>query len=177
MDILIPTRKLIFTNEQKARWKDGQRDDCADPYCRKLPGTSGFGEYIAGQFYESLGYAWIHHDFNLLGGNKLGKYPRAEAILRSYFGDERFERGRQLYASFSPFVDMQEPDLLLYKPDGSDLRFAECKRDDTGDKLNDSQVRGLALLRLLFDCPVEVVHIVEKGREDRIADGPLRWAF
>jgi|GEM_PF-1423240 len=177
MEILIPTRKLVFTKAQKSRWKEGHRDDCFDPYCRNLRGTSGFGEYIAGTYYESLGYAWIHHDYNLLGGNQLGKYPKAEAILRHYFGNERFERGRQVYPSFSPFVRMQEPDLLIYKPDGSEIRFAECKRDDTGDKLNDSQVRGLALLHLLFACPVEIIHIVEEGKEHRVAEGPARWTW
>ncbi|MFC5529234.1 hypothetical protein [Cohnella yongneupensis] len=145
LEVLIPTRTLTFTKEQFDRWKNGERDDCTDPYCKTLRGTRGFGEYIAGKHYESLGYEWIHHDFNLFGGNKLGKYPKAEAVFRTYFGDERFERGRGYSPSFYPFVRIEEPDLMIYKPDYSELRFVECKRKDTSDKLRDSQVKGLAL--------------------------------
>ncbi|MGG1554509.1 hypothetical protein [Paenibacillus ferrarius] len=177
MEILIPTRKVTFTKEQYSQWKSGSRDDCFDSYCKKLPGTMGFGEYIAGKYFESLGYEWIHHDYNLLGGNKLGKYPKAEAIFRRYFGDDRFEKGRQLYPSFSKSVRIEEPDLMLYKQDGSEIRFAECKRHDTHDKLRDSQIRGLALLKLLFDCPVEVIHVLEEGKEGVIEDSPIQWGF
>lgn len=54
---------------------------------------------------------WIHHDYYLFGENRLGKYPKAEVILRKYSGDERFEQGRGYYPSFSPFVRIEEPDL------------------------------------------------------------------
>ncbi|MFF2481770.1 hypothetical protein [Paenibacillus sp. NPDC058071] len=163
MDIVIPTRRLIYNKEQLERWKSGDRNDCIDSYCRKLPGSKGFGEYIAGKYYESLGYQWIHHDFNLLGGNKLGKYPTAEIILRSHFGDSRYESGRAYWPTFSPFVKTEEPDLLVYKPDYSEIRFVECKRRDTNDKLRESQIRGMAILKLLFNCTVEVVEIVEES--------------
>jgi hypothetical protein len=42
--------------------------------------------------------------------------------------------------------------------------FAECKRQDTKDKFRARQVRGLALLKLLFDCSVEVIEIIEDGK-------------
>jgi hypothetical protein len=177
MDILIPARVVTYTKEQYDRWKDGVRDDCIDSYCRNLPGTMGFGEYIAGKYYESLGYEWIHHDFNLLGANKLGKYPRAENIFRQFFSDEQYERGRQLYPLFSKAVRIEEPDLLIFKPDGSDIRFAECKRQDTRDKLRDSQIRGLALLKLLFECPVEVIEIVLEGKKQDGVSNSIEWHF
>jgi hypothetical protein len=177
MDILIPTRKVTYTSEQYDRWKNGDRDDCMDSYCRNLPGTLGFGEYIGGKYFETLGYEWIHHDFNLLGGNKLGKYPKAEGIFRQYFGDERYEKGRQLYYLFSPSVRIEGPDLLVFKPNASEIRFAECKRNDTRDKLRDSQVRGLALLKLLFGCHVEVIEIIEEGKGENGEGKPIKWSF
>jgi hypothetical protein len=60
------------------------------------------------------------------------KYPAAEEVLRKYFEDERYEQGRQF---FSPYIHVQEPDLLIYRPDFSKVRFAEVKRMDTNDRL------------------------------------------
>lgn len=38
--------------------------------------------------------------------------------------------------------------MLIYRPDPdfSEVRFAEVKRMDTNDRLNEAQIRGLALL-------------------------------
>lgn len=177
MEIIIPTRRVTYNTEQLDRWIDGDREDCNDSYCKKLTGSRGFGEYIAGRFYESLGYQWIHHDFNLFGGNKLGKYPEAETILRKHFGDIRYESGREYYPAFSRYVKVEEPDLLIYKPDFSEIRFVECKRYDTNDKLRESQIRGLALLKLLFSCSVEVVEIVEEGKSQPGEEQPIVWQF
>jgi hypothetical protein len=60
---------------------------------------------------------------------------------------------------------VEEPDLLIYKPDFSEVRFTEVKRRDTHDKLREKQIVGLALLSLLFGCPVEVFEVFEKGKE------------
>jgi len=129
------------------------------------------------RYFESLGYEWIHHDFNLFGGNRLGKFPKAEAIFRTYFGEERFEKGRGFYPSFHPFVQLEEPDLMVYKPDYSEIRFVECKRRDTYDKLREKQVRGLALVNLLFDCPVEIIEIIEEGKGEVGEGEPFIWRF
>jgi len=177
MEVLIPTRKLTYTKEQFECWKNGDREECNDPFCRKLIGTRGFGEYIAGRYFESLGYEWIHHDFNLFGGNRLGKYSKAEAIFRIYFGEERFEKGRGFYPSFHPFVQLEEPDLMVYKPDYSEIRFVVCKRRDTYDKLREKQVRGLALVNLLFDCQVEIIEIIEEGTGESGEGEPFIWRF
>lgn len=136
----IPIRVITFHESKLDKWRRGEREDCIDSYCRKLPGTKGFGEFMVGRYFESLGYRWIHHDFNLLGGNRPGKYAIAEEIFRNYFGDERYEKGREFYHIFSPYVRVQEPDLLIYKPDFSEIRFAEVKRVDTRDQLNEAQI-------------------------------------
>jgi len=177
MKVIIPTRVVTFKRNELDNWVDGNREDCIDPYCKRLPGSKGFGEYIAGRYYETLNYKWIHHDYNLFGGNRLGKYPKAETIFRSHFGDERYEKGRGYFSSFDPFFKIEEPDLMIYKPDCSEVLFAECKRLDTGDKLNEKQVKGLALLKLLFECPVEVVEIIEDGKGHAGVGEPLIWEF
>ncbi len=177
MEIIIPTRRVTYNKGQLGRWKSGNRDDCIDAYCKKLQGSRGFAEYIAGSFYETLGYSWIHHDFNLLGGNKLGKYPETEAVLRKHFGDSRYESGREYYPAFSRYVKVEEPDLLIYKPDYSEIRFVECKRNDTNDKLRESQIRGLAILKLLFQCTIEVVEIIEESKNQSREEQPIVWKF
>ncbi|MCM3768269.1 hypothetical protein [Neobacillus niacini] len=177
MKVIIPTRILTFNKNELNQWVEGNREDCIDSYCKGLPHSRGFGEYIAGRYFESLGYEWIHHNYNLFGGNRLGKYPKAEAIFRKYFGDERFEKGRNFYPAFYPNIRIEEPDLMVYKPDCSEILFAECKRQDTHDKVNENQVKGLALLKLLFECSVEVIEIIEESKGQSGEGEPLIWEF
>jgi hypothetical protein len=172
IQISIPTRIIEFSKEQYNDWVNGKRDDCPEGYCKGLPNSYGFGEYIAGQFYALQGYQWIHHDFNIFGGNKLGKYPHAQEILIKYLGIERFEKLRLLYPTFKP---LEEPDLFIYKSDFSEIRFVEAKRVDTNDKLRESQIRGLALINLLMGCSVEVFEILEKGKA--YTSKPVIWEF
>jgi hypothetical protein len=62
---------------------------------------------------------------------------------------------------------MEIPDLMIYKEDYSELKFAEVKRLDTHDIIRESQIRGVCLLALLFECPVEVIWISENGKEPK----------
>jgi len=159
--IVIPQQVIPYTSDQLDRWVRGEREDCADAYCKRLPGSYGFGEFIVGQHFEKQGYCWIHHDYNIFGGNKLGKYPKADEVLGKYFGKDKFMMLRTTYKHFTGF---QEPDLMIYRPDFSELRFAECKRHDTNDQLNIKQVRGLALIASLLECDVGLYFIsMDKG--------------
>lgn len=173
--IEIPVRVVTFRSEELDKWRNGERENCKDSYCRKLPGTKGFGEFIVGRYFESLGYEWIHHDYNLFGGNRQGKYPVAEEVFRKHFGDERYEQGRQFYRLFSPYVHVQEPDLMIYHPDFSEVRFAEVKRMDTNDRLNEAQLRGMALLKLLYECEVDIFYVVEEGKD--VPERSVVWEF
>jgi len=158
MKIDIPIHVIRFSNKQKIDWIEGNREDCLDLYCKNYPGSYGFGEYLVGKHFEEQGYLWIHHDFNIFGGNKLGKYPKAEEVIINYVGKEKYELLRNFNSLFKP---LEEPDLLIYKPDFSEIRFAEAKRKDTRDKIRESQVRGLALFSLLLNVKVEIYEIVE----------------
>jgi hypothetical protein len=64
------------------------------------------------------------------------------------------ESGEQKYLSFD--------DL---RPDFSEVRFAEVKRMDTNDRLNEAQIRGLAVLKLLYGCEVDIFYVVEEGKD------------
>jgi hypothetical protein len=54
---------------------------------------------------------------------------------------EHFGWPSGLHRAFYPFRDekrhpMETPDVLVYGRDYSELRFVECKREDTADKIN-----------------------------------------
>jgi len=172
IQIAIPMHTLTYTEEQFIDWKEGRRDHCPDRYSKGLPGTYGFGENIVGSYFESQGYKWIHHDYNVAGGNKRGKYPDAETVLLKCLGPEKFEFARNIYKHIK---NIEEPDLLIYKPDYSEIRFAESKRVDTHDKLRENQVRCLALFTLLLDCKVDVFEIVKEGKQHE--PKPITWEF
>lgn len=156
---------LEFAPEQREQWLRGERSDCIDDYCLKLPGTKGFGEYLVGRYWQDRGYRWVHHDYNVLGGNKPGKYP-SESILRDALGSERLDAARELYGALYPLREAgrnpaEEPDLLIYKPGTHEIRFAECKRMDSHDNLNSRQALGLYLLGAVLRVPVDVFAIAE----------------
>jgi hypothetical protein len=163
--IVIEPKVIEFDPERLVQWRkanDGK--------------SYGFGETIVGEHFEELGYRWIYHDFNVFGGNRPGKYPLAEEILFKYLGPERFEAARKISEVLSPFADphkhvSEEPDLLVYKPDLSEIRFVESKRLDTKDKLNKKQVRGLMLLSAFLGFHVDVFIVAPKGKEFKA--GPI----
>lgn len=172
IQIVIPTKVLYFNQDQFEDWVSGKRDSCLDPYCRRLPNSYGFGEWLVGREFESMGYKWIHHDFTVFGGNKLGKYPLADNIMQKFLGEKKFLDTRNIYKVTKNF---EEPDLLIYKPDFSVVRFAESKRFATRDKLRQNQVRGLAMLKLILGCEVEVYEIVKEGIKHEAK--PIIWTF
>lgn len=160
--IQIQPNLIYYTEKEYKDWIDGKKEDCSDKYLKKLEGSYGFGEIIVGRYFEKLGYKYIHHDFNIFGGNLFGKYPFAEEVIYHCIGIEKYNNIRTIYKLHS---NIEEPDLLIYKPDFSELRFAESKRIDTHDKLREKQARGLALLSLLLGCNVDVFEVVKEGKQ------------
>lgn len=178
--VALEPQVLFFDPAQLDRWRTGDRDYCSDAYCRGLPGTSGFGEYLVGAHFESQGYEWIHHDFDILGTNRAGKYPHSEAVLLKYLGEARLEAARGLYRTLEPFreerhVPVETPDLLVFRPDASEIRFAECKRTDTGDRINRRQAIGLTLLAAVLRCPVDFFLLAPCGSSPSLS--PIEVGF
>ncbi|KUG05284.1 hypothetical protein ASZ90_017357 [hydrocarbon metagenome] len=170
--VTIPQNVITYTENQKQKWINGEREDCPEGYCKNLPGSYGFGEYLVGQHFAAQGYNWIHHDFNIFGGNKPGKYPKAEEIFIEYFGSDRYETLRYFHRNFKP---LEEPDLLIYKPDLSEIRFAESKRADTKDKMRPAQIKGLAIISVLLNCKAEIFWVVKEG--DLVYPDPIQISF
>ena len=166
--VALEPQVLFFDPGLLERWRAGDRDYCSDAVCRKLGGTNGFGEYLVGAHFESQGYKWVHHDFDIFGTNRPGKYPQSEAVLLKCFGEAGLRAARSLYGALEPFreaghVPIETLDLLIFKPDLSEIRFAECKRTDTGDRLNRRQVIGLSLIGAGLRCPVDLFFVAPRG--------------
>ncbi len=64
---------------------------------------------------------------------------------------------------------------MIYRPDFSEVRFAEVKRMDTNDRLNEAQLRGMALLKLLYECEVDIFYVVEEGKD--VPERSVIWEF
>lgn len=153
--------QLNVDQEELVRWKRGEREDCSDAYLRKVgltqKNSSGFGEYIAGKYFESKGYQYIHR-FGILGGNKLGTFEVADDIFKQLLGEKNFLNSFNFKKMF-PTLKIELPDILFYNLDTKEFGFAEVKRMDTKDKVRDAQLKGLALLNILFDAPVYIVEV------------------
>lgn len=180
LEVAIKPKLLEYDPSELERWELGDRDYCADWYCRKVSGTRGFGEYVVGRHFERLGYEWIHHDFDVFGTNAPGKYPRSEEVLLNFFGAERLRAARSLYKRLKPFREsrkapVETPDLLIFNRDASEVRFAESKRTDTGDRVNRRQVIGLTLIAALYRCPVDFFLVAPKGTSPSLET--LRFGF
>ncbi|BBI31903.1 hypothetical protein [Cohnella abietis] len=166
--VSIPTIVIPFKAQEEHDWVRGIRDNCSDEYLRKLVdrnrnfSISGFGEHIAGKFYESLGYRYLHR-YGIFGGNRIGTFPEGDEVLKRRFGEDFFLKSRTLYPSFSK-VKFELPDLLIYNEDCSYIKFVEAKRSFTNDKIREPQARGLTLLATLLDCEVEVAEVCEETR-------------
>jgi hypothetical protein len=74
-------------------------------------------------------------------------------------------------------VPFEEPDLLIYKRKrgATEIRFAECKRTDSRDKINPRQVLGLYLLGAVLRRPVDVFVIAEEGKV--LSLEPIRFRY
>jgi hypothetical protein len=172
--ISLEPQVLFFDPALLERWRGGDRAYCSDSVCRRLNGSAGFGEFLVGNHFEELGYKWVFHDFDIFGTNRPGKYPNSETVLLNYFGKERLSAARSLHRVLHPFreprhVTVETPDLLIFKPDGSEVRFAECKRTDTRDKINNRQAIGLALIAAVLRCPADFFLVVPRGSSPPLA--------
>jgi hypothetical protein len=175
LSLVIEPKVLFYEPTLLERWRSGDREDCTDEYCRRGSGSTGFGEYVVGRHFEDRGWGWIHHDFDIFGTNRTGKYPRSEEILRRCLGDERLAAARSIVPALRPLrgaghaAPVETPDLLLFKEDPREVRFIECKRTDTRDRINPRQAMGLALIAGVLRCEVDLYVVAPVGTSPQMA--------
>lgn len=168
LEIVIKPKIVKFDRSKLKEWMNNHRNGI------------GFAESVVMEHLEGFGYKCIQHDYSMLGCNKLGKYPESEEILKRYFGIEKYKAARKFSSITRPFrtpgkETFEEPDMLVYKPDLSELKFVEVKRSDTRDRLRKKQVRGLLLLASLLNADVEVFIVVPNDVE--YENKEIVWEF
>lgn len=159
LKIDIPVKRIPFKRWEFVEWKYGERDNCTDDYLKNLEGTNGFGEFIAGRYFEKKGYAYLHR-YSVFGANRIGTFAEADEVLKDILGQELFHSSQTLYNSF-PDLKMELPDLMVYDLARKELLFVEVKLLDTNDKIRPPQVNGLALVNLLLGAEVYIVEVYE----------------
>lgn len=172
MGIELTFRPILmeFSGDERDKWTVGDRSDCIDRYCAGISGgqgIGGFGEFIVGKHWQQRGYRWVHHDYDIFGDNMDGKYPESQKILEDALGD-RLAKFKVLCNTLGPFREnghapVAQPDLLIYKPETMEIRFAECKRHGTPDRVNSRQALGLFLIASMLRLPVDVFVVAEAG--------------
>jgi hypothetical protein len=171
-----------FAQHEQDSWFRGDRAGCLDDYCSQYGDKYGLGESRVGRAWDRLGFGWIHHDYSVFGGNKLGTFPKGDAVLREILGAERSGALRRVYSVLKPLSEpghgpFEEPDLLIYRRTTGEVRFAECKRAGTPDRLNPRQALGMWLLSTLLGCPVDYCLVAQEGTNPPLLPVSFRYEW
>ncbi|BCK26064.1 hypothetical protein VCSRO63_3004 [Vibrio cholerae] len=116
-----------------------------------------FGEYYVLKKYLELG--WQGTAFYALGDWELNndKYVQGRAAVAQFIHPIRLA----IFKALRQGLTSGEPDLFLYKDDGSVL-FVEVKKES--DRLSKSQLVCLSQIKSILGCDVAVVYLSEEGQ-------------
>lgn len=160
-------------------WKDGKKDWIPEtlfvPNDVFTQQNFHFGEYYALKKYMQLG--WQGTAFYALGDWELNnpKYTEGRELVNRYVDPIRLSMLKALRKGISK----GEPDLMLYKEDGS-LMFVEVKKQS--DRVSTEQLVCLAQIKSILGCEVGITYLAEEKRnytaktyELDVFDIPLQW--
>ncbi|MDF4415098.1 VRR-NUC domain-containing protein [Vibrio parahaemolyticus] len=134
-----------------------------------------FGEYYALKKYMELG--WQGTAFYALGDWELNNpnYTKGRELVNQYVDPIRLSMLKALRKGKSK----GEPDLMLYKEDGS-LMFVEVKKQS--DRVSTEQLVCLAQIKSILGCEVGITYLAEENRnytaktyELDVFDIPQQW--
>lgn len=117
-----------------------------------------FGEYYALKKYMELG--WKGTAFYALGDWELknAKYTKGRELVSRYVDPIRLSMLKALRKGISK----GEPDLMLFKEDGS-LMFVEVKKQS--DCVSKEQLICLAQIKSILGCEVAIAYLAEENRK------------
>lgn len=116
-----------------------------------------FGEYYALKQYLEIG--WHGTAFYALGDWEPNndKYNQGRAIVAKYTDPIRLA----MFKALRKGLTSGEPDLMLYKEDGSVL-FVEVKKQS--DRISKSQLICMAQIKSILGCDVAVAYLAEDNQ-------------
>lgn len=134
-----------------------------------------FGEYFTLKTFIDAG--WSGTAYYALGDWEPtnAKYDEGRALVAKLINPKRLALLKTLRKGLSS----GEPDLMLYKDDGTVL-FIEVKKES--DKLSDTQIICLSQIKSILGCDVAVVYLAEetktyqpKTHELDLVELPRNW--
>ncbi|WP_322803969.1 VRR-NUC domain-containing protein [Vibrio alfacsensis] len=174
-------KETVFTYPSAllGTWKKGEKDWIPDslfvPKDVYNQPNYHFGEYYALKKYLELG--WQGTAFYALGDWELNndKYNLGRAMVAKYIDPIRLA----MFKSLRQGLTSGEPDLFLYKDDGSVL-FVEVKKQ--ADRISKSQLICMEQIKSVLDCDVAVAYLAEerqvyepKSYELNVVSIPQAW--
>ncbi|WPC75933.1 VRR-NUC domain-containing protein [Vibrio porteresiae] len=142
-------------------WKEGKKDWIPDsllvPQDVYNQPHYHFGEYYALTKYLELG--WEGTAFYALGDWEPNndKYEHGRAMVAKYMHPIRLA----MFKSLRQGLTSGEPDLFLYKEDGS-VMFVEVKKET--DRVSKSQLICMEQIKSILACDVAVVYLSEENK-------------
>ena len=156
---------LVYDKRQLDAWKSG--DKALIPQFVKIPAIVGnqpgyhFGEMYALRWYHER-EGWLGFSSYALGSQYAGSERRAEgrAKAEEVIPRSRLMKLRRLRSG--EHLGTGEPDLFLYKTDGS-FKFVEVKKQR--DRLSAAQLSCIAQILAVLKCPVDIAYLRERSQD------------
>lgn len=162
MKLVLKETVLTYPNVLLDAWKEGDKSWIPDslfvPNDVYNQPNYHFGEYYALAKYLELG--WLGTAFYALGDWELNndKYTQGRAMVVKHIDSIRLA----MFKSLRQGLTSGEPDLFLYKDDGSVL-FVEVKKQT--DRISKSQLICMEQIKSILACDVAVVYLAEENQE------------
>ncbi|MEH0676144.1 VRR-NUC domain-containing protein [Vibrio scophthalmi] len=143
-------------------WKDGEKSwipqGISVPQDVFNQPNYHFGEYYALAQFAELG--WKGSAFYALGDwePNNSKYDEGRSLIAKYINPKRLA----VFKALRKELLAGEPDLFLYKDDGSVL-FMEVKKES--DRISEAQIECLSQIKSILGCEVGVVYLAEEERD------------
>lgn len=158
---------LTFTKEQEHAWIHGDKS-LMPPFLDIAPAVFNQPRYHFAEAFTLRSYherdGWLGFHFYALGK----QYPRSASRIAGRRKAEEIippaalQRLRDVRAADSSGIRGRgEPDLFLYKDDGS-FMFAEVKKG--ADRLWPAQLRCISQILAILQCPVDIVHLTRENQ-------------
>ncbi len=156
----IPQIDLSYTIQDFDAWKSGSRDRWApDPLPDHVVNQASyhFAEYFVLAYFRTRG--WQGHRFYALGDWEPDnpKLAAGRADIDRLFSAEKLNQFKALRASVGRSKGTGEPDLFLFRDDGTTM-FIEVKKDQ--DTLKPEQIECLQQIHSVLGSDVKVVRVL-----------------
>ncbi|WP_411992072.1 VRR-NUC domain-containing protein [Agarivorans sp. DSG3-1] len=156
--------EIVFTYQKSLleAWKEGDKswipDELFVPDEVFNQPHYHFGEYFTLSKFQELG--WHGSAYYALGNWEPNntKYDEGRALIAKYIDPKRLSVLKALREGLLA----GEPDLFLYKEDGSVL-FVEVKKEK--DRLSQAQLDCLSQIKSILNCDIGVVYLSEEEKD------------